>query len=88
MPFIIGKMKLVAFSLFSDALPPRPKMPFGQWYVAINIYNMCKGRLGSRGGGGGVVQAKEYIIHLIKIDHFARSWFLLYINCINIHTLS
>ena len=27
----------------------RPKMPFGQRHVAINIYNICKGHLGSRG---------------------------------------
>ena len=27
-------------------------MPFGQRHVAINIYNICKGHLGSRGGGG------------------------------------
>ena len=27
-------------------------MPFGQRHVAINIYNICKGYLGSRGGGG------------------------------------
>ena len=33
--------------------PPRPKMPFGQRHVAINIYNICKGHFGSRGGGGG-----------------------------------
>ena len=51
MTFVIGKMKLVSFSLFLDALPPRPKMPFGQRHVAINIYNICKGHLGSRGGG-------------------------------------
>ena len=45
--FVIGKMKLVSFSLFLDA-PPRPKIPFGQRHVAINIYNICKGHLGSR----------------------------------------
>ena len=28
-------------------------MPFGQRNVALNIYNICKGHLGSRGGGGG-----------------------------------
>ena len=28
-------------------------MPFGQRHVAINIYNIRKGHLGSRGGGGG-----------------------------------
>ena len=28
-------------------------MPFGQLNVAIQIHNICKGRLGSRGGGGG-----------------------------------
>ena len=32
--------------------PPRPKMPFGQLNVAIQIYTICKERLGSRGGGG------------------------------------
>ena len=49
--FAIEKMKLAIFSLFFDASPPRPKMPFGQ-LVAIQIYNICKGRLGSRGGKG------------------------------------
>ena len=38
--------------------------------VAINIYNICKGRLGSRGGGGEwAIEAKEDIKHLTKIDH-------------------
>ena len=51
--FVIEKMKLASFSLFLDASPPpRPKMPFGQLNVAIQIYNICKGRLGSRGGKG------------------------------------
>ena len=49
MTFVIGKMKLVSFSLFLDAFPPRPKMPFGHQHVAINIYNICKGHFGSRG---------------------------------------
>ena len=49
--FVIETMKLAFFSLFLDA-PPRPKMPFGQLNVAIQIYNICKGRLGSRGGKG------------------------------------
>ena len=55
--FVIEKMKLASYSLFLDAskFPPRPKMPFGQLNVAIQIYNICKWRLGSRGGGGGVV---------------------------------
>ena len=49
---------------------------------------MCKGRLGSRGGGGeAVVLAKEDINHLTKIDHFARWSFLLYINYINIYNI-
>ena len=56
--FFVGKMKLVSFSLFLDALPPRPKMLFGQRHVAINIYNICKGHFGSRGGGGGVKHLK------------------------------
>ena len=50
--FVIEKMKLVSFSLFVDAFPPRPKMTFGQLNVIILIYNMCKGRLGSRGERG------------------------------------
>ena len=50
--FVVEKMKLASFSLFLDAFPPRPKMPFGQLNAAIQIYNICKGRLGSRGGGG------------------------------------
>ena len=47
--FVIRKMKLVSFSLFLDALPPRPKMPFT--YV-VNVYSdmsLSKGHLGSRG---------------------------------------
>ena len=48
--FVIEKMKLASFSLFFDAFPPRPKMPFGQLNVAVQIYNICKWRLGSRGG--------------------------------------
>ena len=51
--FVIEKMKLASFSLFLDASPPpRPKMPFGQLNVAIQIYNIYKGRLGSRGEKG------------------------------------
>ena len=64
--FVTGKVKLVPFCLFLDAFLPRPKMPFGQRHVAFNIYNMCKGRLGSRGKG--VVEAKEDINRLTKID--------------------
>ena len=26
-------------------------MPFGKRHFAINIYNICKGHFGSRGGG-------------------------------------
>ena len=50
--FVIEKTKLTSYSLILDALPPRPKMPFGQLNVAIQIYNICKGRLGSRGAKG------------------------------------
>ena len=53
MTFVIEKMELASFSLFLDAFPPpSPKMPFGQLNVAIQIYNICKGRLGSRGERG------------------------------------
>ena len=64
MTFVIEKMKLAAFSLFLDASPPppRPKMPFGQLNVAIQIYNICKGRLGSRVGKGLYERKKTSII--------------------------
>ena len=60
----IEKMKLASFSLFLDASPPpppRPKMPFGQLNVAIQIYNICKGRLGSRGERGCVSERRHLI---------------------------
>ena len=56
--FVIEKMKLASFSLFLDGSPPRPKIPFGQLNVAIQIYNICKWRLGSRGGKGLYKQKK------------------------------
>ena len=45
--FVIRKKKLVSFSLFSDAFPPRPKMPFK---YAVNVYSdmLSKWHLGSR----------------------------------------
>ena len=61
--FIIGNMKLVSFSLFLDAFPPRPKMPFGQRHVAINIYNICKGHFGSKGGEH-LKQTERHQFHL------------------------
>ena len=70
MTFITGKVKLVSFSLFVSAFPPRPKIPFGQRDVVINIYNIYAGHLGSRGKG--VEEAKEDIKHLTKIDCFAK----------------
>ena len=48
--FVIRKMKLVSFSLFLDAFPPRPKMHFT--YV-VNVYSdmsLSKRYLRSRGG--------------------------------------
>ena len=62
MTFVIGKMKLVYFSLFLNAPPPpppRPKMPFGQQHVAINIYNICKGHFGSGWGGASKNKLKD-----------------------------
>ena len=47
--FVIRKMKLVSFSLFLDAFPPRPKMPFA---YDVNVYSdmsLSKGHHGSRG---------------------------------------
>ena len=60
-------------------------MPFGKLNGAIQIYNICKGRLGSRGERGCI--SEEDIEYLTKIDHFARWSFLLYINCINSFTI-
>ena len=65
--------------------PPIPKVPFGQLNVAIQIYNICKGRLGSRGGG--LYKRKKTSNIRQKIDHFARWSILLYINCINSFTV-
>ena len=58
--FVIEKMKLASFSLFLDASPP-PKMPFGQFNGAIQIYNICKGRLGSRGERGCISERRQKI---------------------------
>ena len=60
--FVIEKMKLASFSLFLDASPPRPNMPFGQLIVAIQIYNIYKGRLGSRGGGRVCISERRHRI--------------------------
>ena len=51
--FLIEKMKLVSFNLFLDAFPPRPKMPFGQWYALYTYTTYVKGVLGL--GGKGVI---------------------------------
>ena len=61
--FVIGKMKLVSFSLFLDAFPPRLKMPLGQQHVAINIYSICKGHFGSKGGKH-LKQTERHQFHL------------------------
>ena len=47
---------------------PRPKMPFGQRHLAINIYNICKGHFGSKGGGGGSIykQTERHQFHLFN----------------------
>ena len=50
MTFVIGKMKLVSFSLFLDASPLDPKCLL-HIYV-VNVYSdmsLSKGHLGSRG---------------------------------------
>ena len=36
--FVIEKMKLVSFSMFLDAFPPRPKMPF--WTTERHYINI------------------------------------------------
>ena len=49
--FVIGKMKLVSFSLFLDAFPPRPKMPFKYVVNAYSDMSLSKGHFGPGGGG-------------------------------------
>ena len=86
---VIEKMKLASFSLFFAAFPPRPKMPFGQLNVAIQIYNICKGRLGSRVGGRGERGCISEKRHQIsdKNRPLCKMSFLLYINCMNSFTV-
>ena len=60
--FVIEKMKLASFSLFLDASPPpppRPKMPFEQLNVAIQIYNICNGVLGLVGERGCISERRH-----------------------------
>ena len=85
--FVIEKMKLASFSLFLDAFPPRPKMPFGQLNVALQIYNICKGRLGSRGGERGCIRERRHQTS-DKNRPLCKMAVLLYINCINSFTLA
>ena len=56
--FVIEK-KLAFFSLFFMLSPLRPKMPFGQLNVSIQIYNICKGRLGSKGERGAISESRH-----------------------------
>ena len=86
MTFVTGKVKLVSFSLFLDAFPPLdPRRPLDNDMLLYTTY--VKGFLGL-GGGKVVVEAKEDIKLLTKIDCFAKWSFLLYINCIKIYTLA
>ena len=48
-------------------LPPRPKMTFGQRHVAINIYNICKGHLGSRGGSKNKLKDTSFIFPMTNV---------------------
>ena len=44
-------------------------MPFGQRHVAVNVYNICKGHFGSRGGKAFKNQQKDTsFIFLMKND--------------------
>ena len=52
MTFVIEKLKFASFSLFLDALSPRPKMSVGQLNVATYIHKIWKRCLGSRLGTG------------------------------------
>ena len=71
MTFAIGKMKLVSSSLLLMLPPTRPKMPLGQRYVAINIYNICKRHFGSGGepnlGVASLIPARFHTF--VEIDH-------------------
>ena len=79
--FVIEKMKLAFFSLFLDAFSPRHKMPFGQLNVAIQIYNICKGRLGSREERGCIRDRRHQISD--KNRPLCKMVVFIVINCIN-----
>ena len=59
--FAIEKMKLASFSLFLDAFPPRPKMPFGQLNKDVQIYNICKGVFGLGGKRGCISERRHQL---------------------------
>ena len=46
-------------------------MPFGQRHVAINIYNICKGHFGSRGGGDHLKSVLKNLKYIICV-HFGK----------------
>ena len=67
--FVIGKMKLVSFSLFVDASPSpsRPKTPFT--YV-VKVYSdmlLSKGHLGSRGAGNIKMKYTSFIFPMTNV---------------------
>ena len=63
---VTGKVKLVSFSLFLDAFPLDPRCPLDNDMSLQTYTTYVKGVLGL--GGKGVVEAKEDIKHLTKID--------------------
>ena len=74
MTFVTGKVKLVSFSLFLDAPHPLdPRCPLDNDMSLLTYTTYVKGVLGQ---GGGVVEAKEDIKLLTKIDCFAKWSFL------------
>ena len=60
-------------------------MPFGQLNVAIQIYNICKGRLGSRGGKG--LYKRKKTSNILQNKPLCKMVVFLYINCINSFTV-
>ena len=70
--FVIEKMKLVSFSLFLDAFPPRPKMPFT--YV-VNVYSdmsLSKGHFGQFENLVFVIMSTRENIRLIARSSFLK----------------
>ena len=65
--FVIGKMKLVYFSLFLDAFPPRPKMPFTYVENIHSDISLSKAHFGSRGASKNKLKDTSVIFPMTNV---------------------